>query len=113
MNMYASIKALYGFGDSLNRKIQQRGVSGFLDKLVGGTSKFSYLNRHVNAKPVDLTARSVIDVDPDLGMNEIGLPTRMAYTLFGPYIQQKLVQWGMSPAQAVEAIAREQEHLNK
>lgn len=113
MNMYASIKALYGFGDSLNKKIQQRGVSGFLDKLVGGTSKFSYLNRHVNAKPVDLTARSVIDVDPDLGMNEIGLPTRMAYTLFGPYIQQKLVQWGMSPAQAVEAIAREQEHLNK
>lgn len=113
MNMYASIKALYGFGDSLNKKIQQRGVSGFLDKLVGGTSKFSYLNRHVNAKPVDLTARSVIDVDPDLGMNEIGLPTRMAYTLFGPYIQQKLVQWGMSPAEAVEAIAREQEHLNK
>ena len=113
MNMYASIKALYGFGDSLNKKIQQRGVSGFLDKLVGGTSKFSYLNRHVNAKPVDLTARSVIDVDPDLGMNEIGLPTKMAYTLFGPYIQQKLVQWGMSPAEAVEAIAREQEHLNK
>jgi hypothetical protein len=29
----------------------------------------------------------------------------MAYTLFGPYIQQKLVQWGMSPAEAVAAIA--------
>lgn len=104
LNMYKSIKALYGFGESPNRKLQQRGVSGFLDKLVGGTSKFSYLNRVVNSKPVDQSARSVIEMSPELNMNEIDLPNEMAFKIFAPYIQGELVKQGMRPRDAIKAI---------
>lgn len=104
MNMYNSIKALYGFGDSMNKKLQQRGVSGFMDKLVGGTSKFSYLNRAVNSKPVDMSGRSVIEMSPDLTMDEIDLPNKIAYKIFAPYIQGELVKNGMKPKDAIKAI---------
>lgn len=104
LNMYNSIKALYGFGESMNKKLKQRGVSGFMNKLVGGTSKFSFLNRSVTSTPDDFTGRSVIDVDPDLGMDEVGLPIKMAFTMFAPYIQQRLVQQGMNPAEAIKAV---------
>lgn len=104
MNMYNSIKALYGFGDSMNKKLQQRGVSGFMDKLVGGTSKFSYLNRAVNSKPVDMSGRSVIEMSPELTMDEIDLPNKIAYKIFAPYIQGELVKNGMKPKDAIKAI---------
>lgn len=109
MNMYNSIKALYGFGDSMNRKLQQRGVSGFMDKLVGGTSKFSYLNRAVNSKPVDMSGRSVIEMSPDLTMDEIDLPNKLAYKIFAPYIQGELVKNGMKPKDAIKAIEERDE----
>lgn len=104
INMYNSIKALYGFGDSMNKKLQQRGVSGFMDKLVGGTSKFSYLNRAVNSKPVDMSGRSVIEMSPELTMDEIDLPNKIAYKIFAPYIQGELVKNGMKPKDAIKAI---------
>lgn len=110
MNMYNSIKSLYGFGDSMNRKLQQRGVSGFMDKLVGGTSKFSYLNRAVNSKPVDLSGRSVIEMSPELTMDEIDLPNKLAYKIYAPYIQGELVKWGMNPKDAIKAVEKMDEN---
>ena len=110
MNMYNSIKSLYGFGDTMNRKLQQRGVSGFMDKLVGGTSKFSYLNRAVNSKPVDLSGRSVIEMSPELTMDEIDLPNKLAYKIYAPYIQGELVKWGMNPKDAIKAVEKMDEN---
>jgi DNA-directed RNA polymerase beta' subunit len=112
-NVYSSIKALYGFGEPNNQKLKQRGVSGFMNKLVGGTSKFSLLNRSVNSKPNDFTGRGVIDPDVELGMDEVGLPEEMAWTLFGPYISGKLVKGGMSPKAALENIEQKTEAARK
>lgn len=109
LNMYNSIKALYGFAPSKNRKLIQRGVSGFMNKLVGDTSKFSYLNRVVNSKPVDQSARGVIEMSPELNMDEIDIPNEMAYTIFAPYIQRELVKGGMRPRDAIRAIKNRDE----
>lgn len=113
LNMYNSIKALYGLGDTMNKKLQQRGVSGFMEKLVGGTSKFSFLNRSVNSKPVDFTGRAVIDVNPELGMDQIMLPRQMAMTMFAPYVQRKLVQNGMKPSDAIVAVTNKDDSAIK
>ena len=113
LNMYNSIKALYGLGDTMNKKLQQRGVSGFMEKLVGGTSKFSFLNRSVNSKPVDFTGRAVIDVNPELGMDQIMLPRNMALTMFAPYVQRKLVQNGMKPSEAIVAVTNKDDSAIK
>ena len=43
-------------------------------------------------KRVDYSGRSVIDVGPNLRMNQMGLPVQMAMELFKPFIMKELVQ---------------------
>jgi hypothetical protein len=103
-SLYNSVKAVYGYGDPVNVKTKERGVSGFLSKLVGKQAKFSYVNRHLLSKNVDLSGRSVITADPELGMDEIGIPEKMAWKMYQPFVQRRLVRGGLSPAGAIRAI---------
>jgi hypothetical protein len=104
INVYKSLKALYGFGEPNSRKLKQRGVSGFLQKIIGGTSKFSQWNRNIISKPVDFSARGVIDANPEISMDELGLPYEMGLELYAPYIQGELVKRGFSPKEALTHI---------
>lgn len=103
-NVYKSLKALYGYGEPASRKLKQRGVSGFLQKLIGGTSKFSQWNRNVISKPVDFSARGVIDANPEISMDELGIPYEMGFEIYSPYIQRELVKRGLSPKDALQNI---------
>lgn len=106
IHLYRAVKALYGQDEPENKKLKQRDVSGFMKKLIGGTAKFSYPQRVLNSKNVDLSGRSVIDPNPDLGMDEIGIPYEIGWKIFAPYIQQELTRSGMSPVDAVEQIEK-------
>lgn len=103
-NVYKSLKALYGYGEPNNTKLKQRGVSGFLQKLIGGTSKFSQWNRSVISKPVDFSARSVIDPNPEISMDEIVLPYSMGIEIYAPYIQRELSKRGYSLKDSLKHI---------
>lgn len=103
-NVYKSLKALYGYGDPNNTKLKQRGVSGFLQKLIGGTSKFSQWNRSVISKPVDFSARSVIDPNPEISMDEMVLPYSMGIEIYAPYIQRELSKRGYSLKESLKHI---------
>ena len=104
LNVYDAVKAVYGFGDPVQPKTKSRGVSGFLKKLVGNQAKFSFFQRRLISKPVDSSGRGVIGVDPELDLDEIGIPKEMAWKLYAPYIQRRLVRSGRSAADAVIAI---------
>lgn len=103
-NVYKSLKALYGYGEPNNTKLKQRGVSGFLQKLIGGTSKFSQWNRSVISKPVDFSARSVIDPNPEISMDEMVLPYSMGIEIYAPYIQRELSKRGYSLKESLKHI---------
>ena len=103
-NVYKSLKALYGYGEPNNTKLKQRGVSGFLQKLIGGTSKFSQWNRSVVSKSVDFSARSVIDPNPEISMDEIVLPYSMGIEIYAPYIQRELSKRGYSLKDSLKHI---------
>lgn len=47
-------------------------------------------------KRVDYSGRSVIDVGPNLKMNQMGLPVPMAMELFKPFIMHKLTKRGLA-----------------
>lgn len=47
-------------------------------------------------KRVDYSGRSVIDVGPNLKMNQMGLPVPMAMELFKPFIMHELTKWGLA-----------------
>jgi DNA-directed RNA polymerase beta' subunit len=113
LHLYDSVKALYGYRDPVEPKTLQRGVSGFLKKITGHNPKFGFVQRQLLAKPMDSVGRGVIGVNPDLGLDEIGVPKDMAWKMYAPYIQSRLVQGGMSPAESVKAVRDRTDHAYK
>jgi hypothetical protein len=73
--------------------------------LVGGNS--GGFQRLVVGGKLDVAGRSVIDVDPRLGLDEIGMPEKQAWPLYRDFIIRKLVQGGMSPLQATKAAVEQ------
>ena len=104
IHLYRAVKSLYGLEEPENKKLKQRDISGFMQKLVGGTAKFSYPQRVLNSKNVDFSGRSVIDPNPELDMDEIGIPYDIGWKIFAPYIQRDLVKHGMSATDAIKEI---------
>jgi DNA-directed RNA polymerase subunit beta' len=98
------MKAVYGYGDSPDQKLKQREVSGFLKKIVGSGPKYSFIQRNLLSKPQDSVGRATIIVDPDLGLDEIGIPKDIAWTSYSPYIMRRLRRAGLSGSKALELI---------
>ena len=104
LRVYDAARAVYGFGEPVSPKTKERGVSGYLQKITGTSPKFSYLSRKLLSKNMDFVSRGVIGVDPDLHLDEIGMPEDHAWKLYSPYIQRRLVRSGMPMEAAVRAI---------
>jgi hypothetical protein len=104
LNVYDTVAGLYGFSDPLSPKSAERGVSGFLKKITNVSPKFSFFQRKLLAKDQDYVARGVIGVDPDLDMDEIGVPEDVLWKLYQPYLQRNLVRRGMPAETALRAI---------
>jgi DNA-directed RNA polymerase subunit beta' len=103
-DLYDTVKALYGYGQPIAPKTAQRGVSGFLKQVTGTSPKFSFFQRKLLSKTQDSVARGTISIDPELSLDEIGVPEHMAWTMYAPYIQRRLVRSGLSSKTALEAL---------
>jgi DNA-directed RNA polymerase subunit beta' len=114
-NLYNAVRAVYGYGDAVNPKSKQRGVSGFLQHLIGkgGSPKLSVFQRRLFSKTMDSVGRGVITANPELDMDEIGIPETMAWKLYGPYVQRRLVQTGMSPGGALDHLTERTDFAKK
>lgn len=95
-----AVRATYGYQDSPNPKIRSRKVSGFLQKILGNNPKHSWVHSKLLAKPQDFVGRGVVSPDPDLGMDEISIPEKMAWDLYDARIQQSLVGQGIASSRA-------------
>jgi DNA-directed RNA polymerase subunit beta' len=112
LNVYDATKATYGFGDPVQPKTKQRGVSGFLKKITGNSAKFGFFQRRLLSKPVDSSARGIIGIDPELDMDEVGVPEEMAWKMYAPYIHRNLVRGGVRNTDAAVYI-RDQHPMAK
>jgi len=101
VDLYDTVKALYGYGTPIAPKTAQRGVSGFLKQITGTSPKYSFFQRKLLSKTQDSVARGTISINPELSMDEIGVPEEMAWTMYAPYIQRRLVRAGLSPKSAL------------
>jgi DNA-directed RNA polymerase beta' subunit len=104
LNVYDSVKAVYGFGDPVQPKTKQRGVSGFLKKITGSQAKYGFFQRRLLSKPVDSSARGIIGIDPELDLDQIGIPEEMGWKIYAPYIHRRLVRGGAKSTDAAVSV---------
>jgi DNA-directed RNA polymerase beta subunit len=105
LNLYKSFKAVTGLGDPINPKNQEKGVRGLLGEVLGDSPKLGNVQFKLLGTPVDLVGRAVASVNPDLTMDEVGIPENKAWDVYAPFVIRSLVRKGFAPADAVKQLA--------
>lgn len=100
--LYNSFKAVTGLGDPVQPKNQERKVKGMLAQIFGSSPKYSVVQQKLLGTTVDLVGRAVVVPNPDLNMDEVGLPEARAWEVYTPFIVRRLVRRGVSRLQALE-----------
>jgi DNA-directed RNA polymerase beta subunit len=108
--MYNNFKALTGLGDSENVELKEKGVSGILKHIFGKQSpKFGMFQRKMVGGAVDLSARTAITPNPNLKLNQVGLPESVAWELYEPFVIRQMVRHGTPMVEAAKAVANKDE----
>jgi DNA-directed RNA polymerase subunit beta' len=82
-----------------------RPLKGILEYIGGrGSPKRGYFQSKVLRKEQDLSGRSVVTPNPELGPDEVEIPKEMAWKLYRPLVIQNLVASGLSPAGASDEV---------
>jgi DNA-directed RNA polymerase subunit beta len=104
--VYDAFKAVTGLGDPIGKKTQARGVKGILKSVFGSSPKHGSLQRKLLSSTVDQVGRAVIAPDPDLDMDEVGLPEDSAYEVYGKYVARRMRRMGMPLTQALQELEK-------
>jgi RNA polymerase Rpb2, domain 6/RNA polymerase Rpb1, domain 2 len=104
---YDAVKAVYGLGDPVTVKHQEKGFKGLLATtlgLRGGMAKGAMFQAKVVNKPMDLVGRAVLVPDAGLGLDQASVPANILWKAYQPFIIRRLVQRGVPATRAQEYV---------
>jgi hypothetical protein len=109
-DIYNNFKAVTGLAEPGNRELKQKNVSGILRTVFGkGSPKRGQFQRRMIGGPQDISGRGVITPNPNLKLNQVGIPSNMAWKLYEQFIIRDMVQSGYKASDAVQAVANRTE----
>lgn len=104
-DLYKGMQALSGIGKPIAFYPEARRPKGVLEQVKGKPAKTGYFQYEVLRRRQNLVGRGTIIPEPKLGVDEVGLPEEMSWTLFRPFVTRRLVNHsGMKPLAAEEEI---------
>lgn len=101
-DLYQGVAAVQGLGSPI--KFYNQKVDGFLQQIKGEQNKEGFFQSKVLSRTQDLTGRGTIVPEPNLGVDQVGIPEKMAWTLFQPFVMESLQRAGRSPGQSKTEI---------
>ena len=103
-NIYRAWHELTGMTDPVSPKLKQKNVKGLLEWALGPSPKTSAFQSKLLSSTVDVVGRGVAVPDPELKLDEIGIPEDAAFDLYGPFITRKLVNMNYTPLEAMKQV---------
>ena len=100
--VYKAFKAVTGLGDPLSPEFKEQDVKGILKHVFGTSPKHGTVQKKLLGSTVDLVGRATITPNPNLDMDQVGLPIEEAWTLYQPFVIRRLVRRGMGKVKAME-----------
>lgn len=101
----AAVGAVYGMNDPTTAKSKARKHKGFLTHISGVNSpKQGYFHSKLMKKTQDMAGRGTIVPDSTLGMDEVGLPEEMMWTMYDKFLVKGLVQNGYTALEADKLV---------
>lgn len=106
ITMYHAAKAVSGLSDPVNPAHVEQGVKGMLRFAIGvkDSPKFSRYHRKVLGNSVDTVGRGVVTIDPDINIDQLGVPEDMAWTLFRPWVIRRMIREGTPATEALKSV---------
>ena len=104
---YDAVKAIYGLGDPIVVKNQEKGIKGLLATTLGirgGSAKSAMFQSKVVNKPMDLVGRAVLTPSAFLDLDEASVPIDTLWKVYMPFISRRLVQKGVPATKSQEYI---------
>jgi DNA-directed RNA polymerase subunit beta' len=113
LTLYKAFKAVAGLGDPVQPKNQERQVKGMLQQIFGDSPKFGTVQQKLLGTTMDLVGRAVVAPNPDLSIDEVGLPESRAWEVYAPFIIRRLVKKGVGRIQAMEYVTKKNDLAKK
>ena len=111
--LYRALKALVGLAEPVNYKLRAQGVKGILQSVIGSSPKEGVMQKKLLGSQVDLVGRATIIPNPDLKLDEVGIPEELAWTVYEPFVVRSLIRRGARPRQAMEQVENRTEAAKK
>ena len=100
-----AVGAVYGVNDPVTAKSKARGHKGFLTYISGtNTPKTGYFHSKIMKRSQDMAGRGTIIPDSTLGMDEVGIPEDMLWSMYDKHLVKRLVQNGHTALSANEMV---------
>ena len=98
-------RATIGMIDPAHPKLVQKNIGGILKQLFGkGSPKASFVQRKVMETNMDISGLAVVSPNPNLKLNEVGLPIEKAWELYEPWIIRHMVRNNTPATAAAKAV---------
>lgn len=104
LTLYKAYKGVTGLGDPVQPKHQEKEIQGLLKQVFSSSPKFGMVQSKLLGSNVDIVGRATITPNPDLDMDQVGLPAERAWTIYKPFIIRRLSRGGMDPVSAAQAV---------
>ena len=100
-----AVGAVYGVNDPITAKSKARNHKGFLTYISGTNApKHGYFHSKLMYRAQDVAGRGTIVPDVTLGMDEVGLPEDMIWSMYDKFLIKGLIQRGYSATQAASMV---------
>lgn len=103
--VYDAVKAVTGLGEPISPKNRERGVKGVLKTVFGNAGpKYSAIQKSLLGGTVDTVGQGVVVPDPELGMDEVGIPEDLAWETYRPFVVRRLVRGNVPGPRAYKMV---------
>lgn len=113
LNLYDSVKAVMGLGDPVGAKNRERGAKGVLQRLLGDTAKLGFYQQKILGSPTNLSGRAQALPNPDLDMDEVGIPEAIAWNVYHPFVVRRMVRQGIPKVEAAQMTSEQHPKAKK
>jgi DNA-directed RNA polymerase subunit beta' len=101
--LYNALKVFQGWAEPTGARKEL--MQGIFDTIAGSNQpKGGYFQAKLLSKRQDISGRSTIVLNPDLHMDQAGIPEEMGWRIFEPFVVQELVSTGYEVMDALSNV---------
>ena len=102
--LHDHVSKVQGLDGTVESQLGEKDPKGFLKVITGNRAKEGFFQSKLISRRQDIAGRGVIVPNPKLGIDEVGIPEPMAWTLYRNHTVGELVKSGMPLDSAAKEI---------